>query len=83
MREVTIDDMLHYFKCLVHQETGIEVDKIDIDSTFHQLGLDSISSVYLLEQIERHYRIRFTPLYFWDYPTIRSLAIKLHQENFA
>ena len=83
MGEVTVDDMLNYFKDLVHQETGMEIDKINIDSTFHQLGLDSISSVHLLEQVERHYHIRFTPLYFWDYPTIRTLAVKLHQENFV
>lgn len=78
-----MENILEYFKTLVHQETGMDVSQIDPDSTFHQLGLDSISAVYLLEQVERQYSISFTPLYFWDYPTLRKLAVKLHEENFS
>lgn len=82
MNMATVGDMQEYFRKLVQQETGMDASEVDPDRTFHELGLDSISAVYLLEQIEQRYNITFTPLYFWDYPTIRKLAVQLHRENF-
>lgn len=83
MKTPSVDDMVNLFKKGVMEETMSAEDDIDINATFHELGLDSINSIYLLDQIEKYYNISFTPLYFWDYPTINALATQLHKENFS
>jgi acyl carrier protein len=42
-------------------------------------GLDSINSVYILQQLEDFLNLELSPLLFWDYPTIKSLSIYLYQ----
>ena len=83
MNNPTLYDMINLFREGIMEETKSSKDEIDIDATFHELGLDSINSIFLLDQIESVYNISFTPLYFWDYPTIRTLATQLHKENFS
>ncbi|MGD1958006.1 MAG: acyl carrier protein [Fulvivirga sp.] len=59
---------------LIVNETKIDRSSIDIDASFQELGLDSINSMFLLEEIENKFQLTLSPLYFWDYPTIRAFS---------
>ena len=58
----------------IAKETGEPVSAIADDATFHSLGLDSISSVFILDKLEKELSIEMNPMFFWDYPTVGLLA---------
>lgn len=77
------DEIAAFLKASVAEEMKIPVSAVDDDKSFHFFGLDSISSIYLLEQVEATYNVSVSPLYFWDYPTIRLLSEQIFKENFG
>lgn len=72
----------NYIKELISEETGVRVSEIKDSDSFFDLGLDSISAIYLLEVIENHYNITISPIDFWDYPTIKLFSEKINIDNF-
>jgi len=63
-----------YFVDIVSRETRIATSDIKVDETFHELGLDSINAVFVMEKLEKEFDVSLSPLCFWDYPTIRLLS---------
>ena len=63
-----------YFVDIVSRETSIATNDIKVDETFHELGLDSINAVFVMEKLEKEFDVSLSPLCFWDYPTIRLLS---------
>ncbi|MEQ8926244.1 MAG: acyl carrier protein [Fulvivirga sp.] len=64
----------NFIKHIISQESGISINEIKESQSFFELGLDSISAIYLLELVENEYQIALTPLDFWDYPTIAEFS---------
>lgn len=79
----TVDDIITYIIDLIAAETSLPKNAIHADESFFNYGIDSISAVYLMHQLENHFKITLTPLYFWDYPTIKLFAEKIYLENFS
>jgi len=79
---VSKQDITNYMISVLAKETGHNPANIDIEKSFFKYGIDSINAVYLLELIESHFNVELNPLYFWDFPTIESLAAQIHKENF-
>ncbi|MBL6449210.1 acyl carrier protein [Fulvivirga sp. 29W222] len=75
-------EIIVFLQKVIAEETKLPYSDVDENLGLHQFGLDSISSVYLLEKVENYYGITISPLYFWDYPTIRLLATQIFKENF-
>jgi acyl carrier protein len=67
-------EILNTLKEEIAKETGLSVSTIDDDASFYSLGLDSISSVYVLDELEKRLKVEMNPMFFWDYPTLRLLA---------
>lgn len=80
MKSASLMSIIEFMRSIIAHEMNIQPDRIDIDLPFHRLGLDSINSLYLLEKVEKRYNLEISPLYFWDYPTIRTLASQLYKE---
>jgi len=68
-----------YFVDIVSRETRIATSDIKVDETFHELGLDSINAVFVMEKLEKEFDVSLSPLCFWDYPTIRLLSEYIEQ----
>ena len=68
------NEIENYLAEIISEELGIEIGSIDTKSSFHELGLDSINSMFLLEKVENKYQLSLTPLYFWDYPSIEAFS---------
>lgn len=66
----------------IAKELKTNEQAIGVEDPFFDLGLDSISAMYLIEQAENDLKIVINPLHFWDYPTINALSRKLYIENF-
>jgi len=67
-------EILNALKEEIAKETGAPVSTIDDDASFYSLGLDSISSVFVLDELEKKLKVEMNPMFFWDYPTVRLLA---------
>jgi acyl carrier protein len=70
----TIELIILRFKTIVADEMKCTPEEINEDETFHELGLDSINSVFMMEEVEKEYNVTLSSLSFWDYPTIRLFA---------
>jgi acyl carrier protein len=67
-------DILLLLKREIASETGIDVTEISDASSFFELGLNSISAVFILDVLEKKLKVEMNPLFFWDYPTVDLLA---------
>jgi acyl carrier protein len=67
-------EVLTKLKTEIAKETGLTIPEIDDAATFHSLGLNSISAVYILDKLEKELKIEMNPLFFWDYPTVGLFA---------
>jgi acyl carrier protein len=66
---MTREELLRFIKKEIATETGTQVETIDENASFHSLGLDSLSAILILYNIEREFDIELNPIHFWDYPT--------------
>jgi acyl carrier protein len=77
---MTRPELLTILKSLIAEETGIEVSDINETDTFFNLGLDSISCIYLLDKLEKKLSVELNPIHFWDYPSLDTYTDFLLQE---
>ena len=59
---------------LVAREKKVPEDTIDIETSFSELGLDSMSAVTISGELENILHIELDPTLLWDFPTISSLS---------
>jgi acyl carrier protein len=67
-------EILQLLKAEIASETGIPAVEISDSASFFDLGLNSISAVFILDVLEKELKIEMSPLFLWDYPTIELLA---------
>lgn len=77
---MTRAELITLFKSAIAEETGISVAEISETDTFFNLGLDSVSCIFLMDKIEKKLNIDLNPIYFWDYPSIDTYVDFLLQE---
>lgn len=70
----TKTEILQLLKDEIASETGISSSEITDSASFFELGLNSISAVFILDVLEKKLKIEMNPLFFWDYPTVELLA---------
>ncbi len=80
---MTRPELLTILKTLIVEETGIEAKDIADTDTFFNLGLDSISCIYLLDKLEKKLTLELNPIHFWDYPSLDTYTDFLLQEMIA
>lgn len=71
---MSYDEVLNFLKKEIAQETKFPIEKIDGNMSFHDLGLDSLSAILILHNIEKEFGIDLNPIHFWDYPTPSSFC---------
>ena len=73
----TKEDIQNHFIQLITEEQGIAATEVDVHASFQTFGLDSISSIYLLDKLEDHFGVELNPIEFFDYPTIEQFSTYL------
>lgn len=76
----TKESTIAIIKKLISEETGIPISEIKETDSFFNLGLDSVSCIFLMDKLEKHLRIELNPIHFWDYPTIETYSEFITQE---
>ena len=71
---MTKTEITTILKAEIAKESGMKPEEIKDDSPFHALRLDSISAVFVLDEVGRQINMELNPLFFWDYPTVELLA---------
>jgi len=64
----------------VSKETGISIPELDIHLNFINFGLDSVNCIFLLDRLEKIFKLELNPVWFWDYCTIDSMTQKIFSE---
>lgn len=77
---MTKSELIVLFKATIAEETGIAASEISGGDTFANLGLDSVSCIFLMDKLEKKLNVELNPIHFWDYPTVDTYADFLLQE---
>jgi len=80
--------MTHYSLGEVHaillveisKETSISIPELHDHENFINFGLDSVNCIFLLDRLEKVFKLELNPVWFWDYPTIDTMAQKIFSE---
>lgn len=70
MKSLTKKEICDFLKLKIAEEMQMDIMEIDIHQNLAQFRLDSINSLFILEQLENYLGVSINPLDFWDYPTI-------------
>ena len=62
-------------------ETGLDAGAIELDKSFASLGLDSVTGVWLVGDLQTWLGRAVDPTLVWDYPTIETMAAHLADER--
>jgi polyketide synthase PksN len=76
----TQESTIAIIKKLISDETGIAISEIKETDSFFNLGLDSVSCIFLMDKLEKQLHIELNPIHFWDYPTIDTYSEFIVQE---
>ncbi|MEQ8580854.1 MAG: acyl carrier protein [Marinoscillum sp.] len=71
---ITTAEIESLIKEMISKETGIRLTDMSSQSSFHQLGLDSVNSLFLLGDLEDALNLDIDPLSLYDNPTIESFS---------
>lgn len=74
MANYSQSEIIEFIKKRIAEEQGLPITEVEIDVEFINLGLDSVSAVFILEDIEKFLEIEINPISLWDYPTIESFS---------
>lgn len=77
----TKKEINEFFIKVISEEMHIDPEEIDVDAAFFTHGLDSISSIYVLDKLEDFAEVKISPLDFWDYPTIEKFSTYLVEKQ--
>lgn len=78
MKQVELQEIILFLQKSIATETKLDLEKVTIDQYMGVFGLDSINSIFVLQQLEDFLELELSPLLFWDYPTIKILSIHLY-----
>ncbi len=74
----TLEEIQSIIKTIISEELNISPKEIKHKSSFHELGLDSVNSIFLLAEMEVQLAIDIDPMSVYDNPTIESFSKYLH-----
>lgn len=77
----TVESIETWLVKWVADELGMEFDMIDMGKAFVQYGLDSVTAIRLIDDLEVWLGQQLSPTLAWDYPSIKVLAQHLALES--
>ncbi len=74
MKNITKPEIILFLQEQVSLECSIPLQQVEVGLEFVEFGMDSLKAVYIMDRLEKFLGKELSPLYFWDHPTIDSLA---------
>ena len=78
MRSLT--EIQEKIKEIIATELTLDITEINNTSSFHDMGLDSVNSIFLLAQMEEELNIHIDPMSVYDNPTVNTFSEYLHTQ---
>lgn len=66
----TKTELIDLFKREISAELSVPLNEVNEQESFLSLGLDSVTSIFILDRLEKHLPLALNPIWFWEYPTI-------------
>ncbi|WP_420317576.1 acyl carrier protein [Ekhidna sp.] len=76
----SLPEIKQHVKDIIAEELRLNPQDLDELRSFHDLGLDSVNSIFLLAKMEEKLDIYIDPLSIYDNPTILSFSEFIHKE---
>ncbi len=73
-------EISQFIQLKVAETLGVKAEEVNPDEEFMSLGLDSMHAIFLLDEIEKEYKIEINPHQFWEFPTINAFSQNLKKE---
>jgi aryl carrier-like protein len=80
MQQYSHDEVRAILLTEISKETSISISELHDHENFINFGLDSVNCIFLLDRLEKIFKLELNPVWFWDYPTIDSMAQKIFSE---
>lgn len=68
------EDILRIIREEIAQEADVPITDVEDNTPFSSLKLDSISSLVVLDRLEKRLAVELNPMHLWDYPTAKKLS---------
>ncbi len=68
-----------FIQVKIAEVLGLQPEEVNLDEEFINLGLDSMHAIFLLDEIEKEFKIEINPHEFWEFPTIQSFSKNLEK----
>jgi len=75
------ESIVEIVKEAISNEMGISLSEINENDSFFNLGMDSVSCIFVMERLENTLQLELNPIHFWDYPSIDTYADFLLREH--
>jgi acyl carrier protein len=69
-----------FIRLKVAEALGAKAEDINANEEFISMGLDSMHAIFLIDEIEKEFKIEINPHSFWEYPTIHSFSSNLQKQ---
>ncbi|WP_336779437.1 AMP-binding protein [Paenibacillus illinoisensis] len=76
-KELNAEELQHIIKTILIDACNIGNTIIELNRPFGEYGLNSINVFDMKDRIEKKFNITFSPILFWNYPTIESMSAYL------
>ena len=73
------DEVTRILKESIAEEMGIAISEIEMDDTFFDLGLDSVTCIFVMDRVEKKLDITLNPVAFWDHPTVEAFSAHIEK----
>jgi acyl carrier protein len=74
------EELIKLLIATTSRELKVSPDTIDVHTNFNNMGMDSLSAMYILDTLEKELNVEINPLIFWEHPTIDGFANQLSLE---
>ncbi len=79
--EVTENKIREWLIIKISELTGIDKNKVDVDKSFSEYDLDSVSSIGLSGDLESFLSMKLNPMVLFEHHTINKLTKYLFEKN--
>ena len=78
--EIDLDDIIATVRNILSDELFVEKGDIGLDTSFHELGVDSVIGVDIVKKINQQYKIKMTAVKIYQYPTLGEMSQYIKNE---
>lgn len=71
---VGLEQIVQDVRAMIAEAIYMEPDEIDADAGFHELGIDSVISVDLIQRMNKRYHLQLNASFVYQYPTLMKLS---------